>query len=404
MLTAFTKNGKKLCLGNEYKKETLLYFREREDFFCPICSQKVIMKLGEKRIFHFSHFRDSECNDCFENESEYHLLGKRQLFQWLKKQKVPVELEYYDKEIRQRPDVLFKLNGQKYALEFQCSTINQDLVSKRTKAYMDSNYFPLWILGAKQLQRRTNGIASLSNFHYLFLRRDENARWRLPFYCPDSQNLLLLHSLHPFSPQSALAELTVYPLQKMSLKQFSIEKPPSKTQSNRWIAAIRKVKMNCIQYPSFSSSLFLKELYQNHLNLFLLPPQIGLPICNAPFFSTSPILWQAYLYIDLFHNKHPGEIVTLFDAKRCLLLRIKRKHIAVRTLPQLAQDDFTSAIAEYLKVLEKIGVLEYKKSGIYSIARKMKIPETVGEQQELEDLFYQRYGEMIFSANGIKKK
>lgn len=55
MLTAQTKIGEKICLGLDYKKDTLLALRSKEEFFCPICGESVLLKLGDQRIFHFAH-------------------------------------------------------------------------------------------------------------------------------------------------------------------------------------------------------------------------------------------------------------------------------------------------------------------------------------------------------------
>ena len=47
------------------------------------------------------------------------------LYQWLMSKRFLPILEYYDREIQQRPDIMFMYNGRKYALEYQCSTISE---------------------------------------------------------------------------------------------------------------------------------------------------------------------------------------------------------------------------------------------------------------------------------------
>ena len=65
------------------------------------------MKLGSQRIEHFAHQKDSQCTESYERESDYHINGKLQLFQWLEMQNLSPVLEPYYQSIRQRPDIGF---------------------------------------------------------------------------------------------------------------------------------------------------------------------------------------------------------------------------------------------------------------------------------------------------------
>lgn len=112
MLTARTRTGKTVCLGYDYKKETLLHLRKKEEFVCPICGERLLPKLGDQKVYHFAHQPGSTCRDVYETESFDHLEGKRQLFQWLIRQNVPSILEHYDSEIQQRPDIMFNYKGK----------------------------------------------------------------------------------------------------------------------------------------------------------------------------------------------------------------------------------------------------------------------------------------------------
>ncbi len=119
------------------KKKRFCTLRNKEEFICPVCGEEVTLKLGNQRIFHFAHKKVGTCRDFYERESVYHMDGKRQLYQWLVQQKIPSILEYYDREIEQRPDVMFVYQGKKYALEYQCSTISETVFMKRTRSYLE---------------------------------------------------------------------------------------------------------------------------------------------------------------------------------------------------------------------------------------------------------------------------
>ena len=171
MLTARTKSGTIFSLSNDYEKENLLILRNNEKFFCPVCGEAVSLKLGNQRIYHFAHRSGTVCSDFHESESLYHINGKLQLFQWLHMQGIPAELEYYDSMIGQRPDIMFDFGGNRYALEYQCSPIPEEIFIKRTQSYIQHHYIPLWIIGSKHIKAKRSNVFSLSNFDYFFLRK-----------------------------------------------------------------------------------------------------------------------------------------------------------------------------------------------------------------------------------------
>ena len=103
------------------------------------------MKLGSKKIWHFSHLAGGRCQYEYDRESEYHLSGKLMLYNWLKKQGIDAELEHMDSQMKQKPDIAFELHNQKYAIEFQCSVIPSEIFEKRTKTYFTHGVIPIWI-------------------------------------------------------------------------------------------------------------------------------------------------------------------------------------------------------------------------------------------------------------------
>ncbi|MFT9599409.1 competence protein CoiA, partial [Mesobacillus sp.] len=114
MLVAYKSDGKRLSLGERWEKSDLIGIRSREKFHCPVCGEEVVMKLGSKKIWHFSHLSGGSCHYEYDRESEYHLSGKLQLFNWLKKQGINAELESFDPQMKQKPDIAFDLQNQKY--------------------------------------------------------------------------------------------------------------------------------------------------------------------------------------------------------------------------------------------------------------------------------------------------
>ena len=102
----------------------------------------------------------NECEDKYsESETEEHLNGKRDLFEWIKKQDgvTNAVLEGWIPETKQRPDIMFEYDGKKYVIEYQCSPIATEYV-ERHKLYKASGINDIWILGTdKYLEKSEIG-------------------------------------------------------------------------------------------------------------------------------------------------------------------------------------------------------------------------------------------------------
>jgi competence CoiA-like predicted nuclease len=391
LLTARTKSGKQICLGYDYKKEVLQTLRNKEEFHCPVCGEKVILKLGEQRIFHFAHNRGGDCRDLYEHESIYHMEGKRQLFQWLNRQRIRAELEYYDKEIQQRPDVVFFHNGKKFALEYQCSTIPESIFMKRTKNYIQNGYHPLWIIGGNHIHQKKKNIVSLSNFHYLFMRGTTEGKYYIPSYCPNHQSFHIVGSILSYSVKNAFVQTTFIPLNKLVISTLLNPHLKEQLPIDSWHRELDKSHLHWSLHQSPQQQRFLHEIYHQNLNPYLLPPEIGLPVRHSILITTSPIIWQTYLYLDGLATKQPGGIIRLEDIRRSINRRIKRKEIIIRNLPQFEHTDPLDAIIDYLFQLENLGFLSRKGEGIFLIKKQLKIPMSNREKEENMKAFYQKY-------------
>jgi len=395
VLTARTKTGKKLCLGYDYRKETLLDLRSKEEFVCPICGKSVLLKLGDQRIFHFAHKQGSSCRDHFENESLEHMEGKRQLFQWLIKQKIPSVLEFYDREIQQRPDIMFKYKGKKYALEYQCSKLPEKVFIKRTKTYLQNNYIPLWIFAGSHIHPEKKKTIALSNFHYLFLRRTTSGNLYIPAYCPEKHLFQLVESITTFSIKNAFVKHSYYPLHKFVLDDLL--EPERKNQFNlsSWNTENEKFILNWMLHPQSGNKYFLHEIYNRGLNLFLLPPEIGLPVDHSLLIQTPPIIWQTYLYLDVLANKNPNDLITFQEITVHFNKRIRRNDIIIRNLPQLQQLNPILAQIEYLQTLEQLGILTRKGETAFQLRQKIMLPRSSREREEAKMLFFQKNSNIL---------
>jgi competence protein CoiA len=403
LLTAQTKTGKTICLGNNYKKETLQYLRNVEEFLCPVCGEAVTLKLGNQRIFHFAHHKGTECRDFFESESVYHMDGKRQLYQWLLNQKIPAVLEYYDRDIGQRPDIMFLYKGKRFALEYQCSPIPEKIFMKRTETYETNKYTPLWILGNRNLHHKKSNIVSLSNFDYLFIRRTLNDSYYLPSFCPEKKQFQLLQSIHSYSIKNAFIKNSYYNPSYFTIEQLLFPSKNEQINIKQWFHELDYSFLQWSLHLRPEQQSFLKELYLQNLNPYLLPPEIGLPTESSFFIKTSPIIWQTYFYVDMIADKNSGDSFTLKEIERWLRNRIIRKEIIARNLPQFPERAPIAAVLHYVKRLAELGVIYQTGPECYQIKRCLQIPKTNREKDEYREIFFEKYLQKQYKLLNEKK-
>jgi len=396
LLTALTKTKKRICLGYPYKKETLMYLRTKEEFVCPICGEDVILKLGEQRIFHFAHQKGSTCSDLYEGETLMHMEGKLQLYQWLVRQKIPTVLEYYDREINQRPDVMFMFNGKRFALEFQCSQLPIDVFKKRHNSYQQHEYHPIWILSSESIRAKLNHKISLSSFHYFFLKSTSDGSPYIPTYSPENQCLNIFELIKPITIRNAFVHQVSFPLRKLLLQELLEPRiVDGSLLFSSWEREVENFKLQWSLHPGGGQKHFLQELYSRNLNLFLLPPEIGLPVPHSIFIETPPLLWQSYLFLDILMNKNVNDLITVGKIQNQLKKRIYQKDITVRTLPQLDQIDPIIPVMEYFHRLEQFGILTQLQKDIFQMKSKINIPHTNREMAEARQIFHQKLSEFF---------
>ncbi|MEH7416364.1 competence protein CoiA family protein [Neobacillus drentensis] len=395
MLTALTKTGKKICLGFEYRKDTLMSLRDKEEFICPVCQERVLLKLGDQRIFHFAHKLGGQCREFYENETYEHLEGKRQLFQWLIKQNIASVLEYYDRNIQQRPDIMFNYNGKRYALEYQCSTLPDKVFTKRTSTYLENGYIPLWILSSSHLHQKRKDLITLSNFQYSFLRTASSGKLYIPAYCPEKQIFQLVESITPFSIKNSFAHLSSLPIQSIELDSILDPQNDHPLTQARWSKEMEKYIFNWALHPRAEHKPFLQEVYNQGLNIFLLPPEIGLPVDHSVLIQTPPFIWQTYLFVDVLAHKTPHELITLKEIYTSFQKRISKKQIIIRHLPQVKNVNPFSVMIEYLLLLEKFNFLTRKGDMIFEVQKKILFPHTNREKEEAKQNFLVQYENML---------
>lgn len=113
-----------------------------EQYKCPACNREMIKKRGNINAHHFAHKVGKHCDSWY--------TGK--LSPWHAKMQNLFDRKYQEKIIRlgdvkefHIADIAFQLDGKKYVIEFQHSTMSQTEFSKRTQFYIDCGYIIIWV-------------------------------------------------------------------------------------------------------------------------------------------------------------------------------------------------------------------------------------------------------------------
>lgn len=173
MLILTCKLGNEIinCYDGTHDKEQLKKWASKKILLCPVCGKPYEYCHGKVKTPYFRHMDKTECEYLYsESETEEHLTGKRELFEWIKKQVgvTNAVLEGWIPETKQRPDIMFEYNGKKCVLEYQCSPIATEYY-ERHNLYKASGIIDIWICGTKKYigeGKRLNTLEEISRIYY----------------------------------------------------------------------------------------------------------------------------------------------------------------------------------------------------------------------------------------------
>ncbi|WP_010631313.1 competence protein CoiA [Sporolactobacillus vineae] len=305
MLVAELKDGERVALVTEgLSLSRLRQLRTRETFYCPVCHTPVLLKLGSRRRWHFSHRPRQGCLIDMEAESETHLDGKRFLYNWAAGCGEAVTLEHYLPALRQRPDIY--LPGiEPMAIEFQCSTIPEQVIDARTSGYLGAGIEPVWILGSDR-HRRIGGYLRITGFEQHAIRKSLHvsrqqdsfiSSYYLCYFHPREKQVILENPLFPVSKTRFIAGEM-----KISLSDFRLYrlKSPISSFSRDLFKSLllqekKKIRLRPPWRVSSEEQWLRKQVYLRHQYFSLLPPYTGLPHERYLHLEVSPLLWQYWI-------------------------------------------------------------------------------------------------------------
>jgi len=369
------------------------------DFYCPCCEGRVFLKAGKIKLPHFAHAPHQICDAVSEGETEEHLLGKKQLYEWLVKQHYEVELEKYFTTFKQRADLYVMVNGKEYAIEFQCSVISLEQIKKRTKMYVKHHITPIWILSERHVKWKKRNGFMLSAFHWL-TSTGTILLPKLLAYSPTVSQFTILQQLTPFSKRYTIA----YPKQvhHTQLTFSELINTPSSypLQNQMWQNKKQLWRLNAASFATLDNP-FYQALYQAGYSPAIIPNECGIPVPYMHLYETDAIQWQFWLYEKVLRPKVVGEGILPHEWRAALIQCIKEMKIVVRPLPQIRLTNPFLPLEHYISMLEKLGVLK-RKHDIHLYTRALE-PFNLASPQN-EAVFYRmvknHYDELMRKENG----
>ncbi|WP_391120503.1 competence protein CoiA [Psychrobacillus sp. L3] len=302
ILTAVTKHGH-LFIPARYSTERLSEIKNTTTFLCIQCQEKVILKNGMINIPHFAHKRKSECSYSFsEGETEDHLNGKLQLYDFFKRLHVQTQLEPFLPSIKQRPDILISWKETMFAIEFQCSPISALVINERSKGYQNHSILPIWILRtppSHEFPHHEIGIMKLSAFRQQFFTSNPTYGKTIITYCPQTKYFHYISNILHIRSNTFIVKSKKLPVDDQTWP-FALVKRLSKIEYETYLKIYRYQRFRHLENMYFHNkkgiqSSFLRVCYRWQLYPKKLPLFIGIPTAYAEAFHVHAVEWQIQL-------------------------------------------------------------------------------------------------------------
>lgn len=383
MLQAKTKEGSIITLFTLTRSEIESH-RKTGSFFCPECGEPVIIKAGLKMIPHFSHYPSSNCTSIHKGEGPYHELGKLQLYQWLQKQKIHTYLEPYLKKIKQRPDLLIKIKNIWIAIEFQCASTPIPVIQQRTNGYRKLGIYPIWILGAKRLQRKGSNTLKIDLFTNQFLNRlSSKHSLSLFYYCPHSSQIIIFQPSTFIRSKEAIGTFKIRKLGQLPFRQLF--EPNDPIDHNHVLSLLQNEKKRFrtnINNKVFGHEYYFRQwLYKKQKYVQTLPSVVYLPILHQYKMKLSLWNWQSRICLDILE---PLPIGSIFSIKVCYSMLKPFIHSS-EYFPLIY--DQHSPIREYFQLLESAQIVKRVNENYYQKINELHFfnhaEEAIKEDYEL---------------------
>ena len=200
MLTAINSNREKV-IGWDADR--------RDSYYCPECSQKLILRQGDVKVHHFAHQAGSFCRYC-DGETEEHLLLKKMMYYLFRESGLYKEIRLEHRIGNQIADLYLKNNrGRSIAVECQVSDLDIAEFRRRTASYSYKGLYVLWVFAVntelnKRFLKLIHNRSSRLNYQATEVERKCHRWFYGRFYYSYNERIYAvhLHSVKKWVPSS----------------------------------------------------------------------------------------------------------------------------------------------------------------------------------------------------------
>lgn len=375
MLQAIDRYGNKVTLFTKSFQEIVDIKKSEQDFLCPVCKGAVYIRAGKKVIPHFAHRSIKECRSFEGGGGVYHEQGKMLLFKWLREQNLAVQLEPYVKEIKQRPDLLLNIGKKRIAIEYQCATISPEVLKARTEGYRSIGITPLWVLGAKHLQRSSTNKLRVNTFIQFFIHQFSlDISPRIFFLCPSTKQIIIVQDLYMVTKQSALGILTAHTLPQVSFLElfqdtlFTREKLYTLWDKEKLVFRTKPRNRLSNQELRWHRWLYSKNLY-----LHTLPSIIYLPLRSQIIMQSPLWKWQSRWVIEQLVWCKIGGAINI-ESQAPIIHQNSRSN---EDFPLIS--DTYNPLQEYMSILHQLCIFRQQSITTFVKQSAIYFPTTIDE-------------------------
>lgn len=290
ILVAKTAKQNLIYLTEELNRQDLLILRKLHKFYCPDCGSSVLLKIGDIKIPHFAHKSLSVCGSS-EQESSMHLQGKILLQQFFITKGVPVEIESYLPDIRQRADVFV---ARHTVIEYQCSPISASDIVRRSAAYSRHGLEFIWIAGSKESMENRIQILRIREYQREMLLNHNHSNY-LMLLNPEVKQFQYFSNLFHISGSKWAGKVVTLSLDRQT-HPFAKPKPLSKKDFDSICTIFVNERASFVQSQYFAKRRFQNPFwllcYELQLDMRNLPDSIGVPISGADCIAGHAVIWQ----------------------------------------------------------------------------------------------------------------
>ncbi|MFC4620129.1 competence protein CoiA [Camelliibacillus cellulosilyticus] len=376
LLSALTKNGRKISLVNDYSVNELKAWRSSEQFFCDGCGAPLTLKLGERVAWHFAHKAGARCDFENEPESAAHRRGKASLYRWLRSQNAYPVVEHYFPAIRQRADLSFLEHDPPLVFEYQCSTLAPDTCRKRNHGYRSLGFIPIWILAADRYNKTGAFFYRWSQTDALMIGKNGV----LIYFNPKTRFFHFLHHIWAVGSAGIIAAETSIHASELTPKDLLTPKiNDSINILQAWVK--QKQRWRTIVSPNAErAERYVRAIcVRNGLGFHHFPPYVGLPLTDHLTIATSPHLWQAWLILNFMWGKVPGTVLSLQAIQSAFSRLVKKAVFQLRTLASVKASP-NATLKAYVEGLARLSLLRDLGRGRFQLQKNI-----VWEPRELSD-------------------